>query len=243
MFAWLRASDPTEMLWHVAFYRFCRALCVVASRVFYKLRIEGRENVPETGGLLIVSNHQSHLDPVFVGVGVGRRNMASIARAGLFKNPLLRLLLRGLGSISLKQDEGDAGAIRAAIGELKKGRAMLIFPEGSRSPDGQVHEFKRGTWLLLSRSGCTVLPAAVEGAFNAWPRTRSVPHLFGHRCAVAFGKPIPFEDLKRLGAEAGLEMLEARVNDLRLKLQQTGTPLKSPSVLQPAAAPPPPAES
>ncbi len=243
MFARLRASDPTEMLWHVAFYRFCRMLCVVASRVLYRLRIEGRENVPSSGGLLIVSNHQSHLDPVFVGVGVGRRNMASIARAGLFKNPLLRLLLRGLGSISLKQDEGDAGAIRTAITELKKGRAMLIFPEGSRSPDGNVHEFKRGTWLLLSRSGCTVLPAAVEGAFYAWPRTRSVPHLFGHRCAVAFGEPIPFDDLKRLGPDAGLEMLATRVNDLRLKLQQTSSPIKNPSALQPVAAPPQPAKS
>lgn len=218
MLARLRASDPTEPLRHVAFYRVCRAACALACRLFYRLRVHGRENVPASGGLLIVSNHQSHLDPVFIGVGLGRRNMASIARVGLFKNPLLGALLRGLGAISLRQSEGDAGAIRAAISELKKGRAMLIFPEGSRSPDGEVHEFKRGSWLLMSRSGCDVLPVAVEGAFDAWPRTRTFPRLFGQRCAVAFGKPIPFEQLRQLGPDDGLDALSRSIRSLQSEL-------------------------
>jgi 1-acyl-sn-glycerol-3-phosphate acyltransferase len=215
----LRASDPAQPLFNAAFYRLCRKIVALAVRTLYRLQVRGREHIPPAGGLLIVSNHQSHLDPPLIGTALGRRNMAAIARAGLFRHPLMGLLLRGLGAISLRQEEGDAGAMRAAIAELKKGRVLLIFPEGSRSPDGTIHPFKRGTWLLLSRSGCTVLPTAVEGAFDAWPRGRPLPRIIGCRCAVAFGEPISFEDLKKLGPDAGLELLAQRIDTLRLGLR------------------------
>lgn len=219
MFSRLRALDTGVSLRHILFYRLCRFACAVASKVFYRLRIVGEDRVPGAGALLVVANHQSHLDPVFIGVGLRRRNMASLARSGLFRNPIVGGLLRGLGSISIRQEEGDSGAIRAAIAELKKGRLLLMFPEGSRSSDGAVSPFKRGVWLLMSRSGCDVLPAAVEGAFDAWPRSRRLPSLFGHRCAVAFGEPIPHAELKRLGPDAALEMLALRVDDMRLELR------------------------
>ncbi|MCC6322288.1 MAG: 1-acyl-sn-glycerol-3-phosphate acyltransferase [Phycisphaerales bacterium] len=220
MLSGLRRCDSGEPLRTILFYRLCRFLCLVYVTLFYRLKVIGRDRVPMTGGLLVVANHQSHLDPVLIGVGLDRRNMASLARSGLFKNILFGLILRGVGSIPIRQEEGDAAAIRTAIGELKKGRLMLIFPEGSRSPDGALREFKRGAWLLMSRSGCDVLPAAVEGAFDAWPRSRKFPGLFGHRCAVMFGQPVKAGDLKTLGPDAGLAMLAERVDDLRLTLRE-----------------------
>jgi 1-acyl-sn-glycerol-3-phosphate acyltransferase len=219
MFERLRATDPTQPLYNSMLYRFCRALLVAFIWLFYRPRFYGVENIPPAGALLVVSNHQSHLDPPLIGIGLGRRNMASIAREALFKIPIFGPLLRAVGAIPIKQEEGDAAAIRAAIGELKKGRLLLIFPEGTRTPDGAMHEFKRGTWLLLSRSGCSVLPAAVEGAFDAWPRSRRWPRLFGRRCAVAFGEVIEFQTLKPMGADAGLEFLARRIDALRLELR------------------------
>lgn len=226
----LRRTDPSEPLAQVAFYRLCRFVAAAFVKVFYRLRTVGAENVPGVEfrtrgpsatprGCLLVANHQSHLDPPLIGVALGRRNMASLARTGLFGPAPLRWLLRGLGAIAIRQNESDTAAIRAAISELRKGRVVLIFPEGSRSPDGRVHPFKRGTWLLLSKAECDVLPAAVEGAFDAWPRDRTLPRLLGQRCMVAFGPPIPFERLRDLGADAALGHLASVIDTMRLDLR------------------------
>ena len=217
---WLRTLDPTQPLWQIVFFRFCSWIVMLLVTFLYRLRFYGLHNLPPsgTGGLLVVANHQSHWDPPVLGIAFRTRNMASIAREGLFKAPGLKQLLLGLGAIPIKESEGDAGAIRTAIAELKKGRLTLIFPEGSRSPDGEIKDFKRGAWVLLSRAKCDVMPAAIEGAFDSWPRRRHFPGLFGHRIGVAFGKPIPYNELKALGADAGLARLQSEVERLRADL-------------------------
>jgi 1-acyl-sn-glycerol-3-phosphate acyltransferase len=220
MLARLRALDPAQPLWQILFYRFGYWLLFSFFVLFYRARFFGTLNIPDSGGLLIIANHQSHLDPPLVGVGIRRRNMAAIAREGLFRTFPLGLMLRGVGCIPIKEESGDAGAMRTAIEQLKRGRVVVIFPEGSRSTDGALTEFKRGVWLLMMRSGVPVLPAAVEGCFDAWPRQRSLPHLFGHRIAVGYGQPIPFADLKAMGSEKGLARLAADVESLRLDLRE-----------------------
>jgi len=205
----------------ILFYRFGYWLFMAFFTFFYRARFFGEPNIPESdqGGLLIISNHQSHLDPPLVGIGIRRRNMAAIAREGLFKHFPLGFLLRGVGCIPIKDDAGDAGAMRTAIEQLKLGRVVVIFPEGSRSADGALEPFKRGVWLLMMRSGVPVLPAAVEGCFDAWPRQNTWPHVFGYRVAVSYGKPIPFAELKALGSEAGLQRLAEEVETLRMDLR------------------------
>ncbi len=221
MLARLRALDPPQSLWQILFYRVGYWILLSFFVLFYRARFFGTLNIPDSGGLLIIANHQSHLDPPLVGVGIRRRNMAAIAREGLFKTFPFGLMLRGVGCIPIKEASGDAGAMRTAIEQLKRGRVVVIFPEGSRSNDGSLGEFKRGVWLLMMRSGVPVLPAAVEGCFAAWPRTRTLPRLFGQRVAVNYGVPIPFADLKALGSEKGLATLAASVESLRLDLRAT----------------------
>lgn len=215
----LHALDRPQPLRQILFYRLCYWVVLAFFVLVYRARFWGVPRVPRDGGVLVVANHQSHLDPPLLGVALRHRNMAAIARRGLFKNPLMGALLRGLGCIAIREDEGDAGALRTAIEQLKRGRVVVIFPEGSRSPDGAPRPFKRGTWLLLARSGVPVVPAAVEGCFDAWPRHRGFPVLFGQRVAVAFGEPIAFPDLKALGTEAGLALLAGRVETLRHELR------------------------
>lgn len=218
--AWFRRLDPTQPIWQIIFFRVCYWMVLLVVTFFYRLRFFGSANLPPsgTGGLLVVANHQSHWDPPVIGVAFRSRNMASIAREGLFKVPGLKQLLLGLGSIPINEKEGDAGAIRTAIAELKKGRLTLIFPEGSRSPDGEIQEFKRGAWVLLSRAKVDVMPAAIDGAFDSWPRRNHFPRLFGHRIGVSFGKPIPYAELKALGPDAGLARLRSEVKQLRDEL-------------------------
>lgn len=218
--AWFRRFDATQPLWQILFYRTCYWIVMLVVTFLYRLRIHGVRNLPPpgTGGLLVVANHQSHWDPPILGISFRTRNMASIAREGLFKVPGLRQLLLGLGSIPIKEDEGDAAAIRTAIAELKKGRLTLIFPEGTRTPDGEVKGFKRGAWVLLSRAKVDVMPAAIEGAFDSWPRWDHFPRLFGCRIGVSFGKPIPYDELKALGPDAGLARLQSEVERLRADL-------------------------
>lgn len=211
--------DPTEPLSKVIFYRVCWWIVLGAFVLVYRARFFNSRAVPQTGGLLVIANHQSHLDPPLVGVGIKNRNMAAIAREGLFKHWPLGWLLRSLGCIAIKESEGDAGAIRTAIAQLKAGRVVVIFPEGSRSPDGALKHFKRGVWVLLARSGADVLPAAVEGCYDAFPRHSRFPKLFGQRLGVSFGEVIPFAELKAMGADAGLNTLAHRVESLRMDLR------------------------
>jgi 1-acyl-sn-glycerol-3-phosphate acyltransferase len=120
-----------------------------------------------------------------------------------------------LNAIPINEKEGDSVAIRKAIRELGAGRCVLIFPEGARSPDGKLQDFKRGAWLLISRAKCAVLPAAIEGTHEAWPRSRPAPRLWRRRAAVAFGEILEHERLIAMGPDEGLAFLSRRIDELR----------------------------
>jgi len=214
----LRQLDPTQPLGNVLFFRMSRAVTLTFFSLVLRFRTLGVENVPATGPLILVSNHQSHLDPPAISVALRNRNIVSIARQGLFRVPLLGWFLRRLGSIPINEKEGDAVAIRQAIRALGDRRCILIFPEGARTPDGEIHSFKRGVWLLLSRGKAAVLPVAIDGAYRAWPRTRSLPSLWRQKMAVKFGTPISHAELLEMGPDAALERLAREVGRLRAEL-------------------------
>ncbi|MEN0019692.1 MAG: lysophospholipid acyltransferase family protein, partial [Planctomycetota bacterium] len=168
-------------------YDVCRRAALALFIVFYKTRVVNKEAMPQSGALLVVANHQSFFDPPLAG-GWTPRQLAFLARAGLFKFPPLGWLISTLNSVPVSGDGSDAAAIRTILAELKRGRAVMIFPEGSRTFDGALGEFQRGVALLVKKAKCPVLPVAIEGAFDAWPRTKKLPSLFGKRLAVQFGE-------------------------------------------------------
>jgi 1-acyl-sn-glycerol-3-phosphate acyltransferase len=141
-----------------------------------------------------------------------------MARATLFKNPLLAWAIRGIGVIALDQTRGDTAAMKAALGELEAGRCVLIFPEGTRTRDGGVHEFKPGAALLIRRSGATVVPVAIEGAADIWRYGTRRPLLTG-RLAVRAGAAIAADELMRDGAGAALSRLRNIIDGMRLQLR------------------------
>lgn len=203
---------PGRPVFKILWFDLGETLCRVMLKLLYRFRITGESLVPCSGACLFVSNHQSFLDPVLNGCAVVDRQLTAMARRSLFRFTPFAWLMRSYGAIELKDDAGDLGAFRAALEELRAGRCVLIYPEGSRSPDGLVQEFHEGVALLVRRAKVTVVPMGIEGAFDVWPRGRRLPRLVG-RIEVEVGQPIPAEAMPRDSAEL-LSLLRERVRDL-----------------------------
>ena len=137
--------------------------------------------------MLIASNHQSFLDPVLIGVAIPRPT-TFMARSTLFRFAPFGRLLRSVKAFPVKRGRADLGAVREAISRLRAGWALLVFPEGTRTRDGRIQPLRAGFDMLSRRAGVPVVPAVVEGAYEAWPRQNLLPR----PCAicVAFGRPI-----------------------------------------------------
>ncbi len=171
------------------FYRFCRRVIWLPMKAFIRVQHYGAPDIGErSGGWVIAANHQSFLDPPLVGM-VWPEPICYLARRSLFRIPGLRLLIRWLGAHPIRRGAVDSEAVRTVLRLLRKGEAVLMFPEGTRTHDGSVGDFKPGPAALAARCGVPVLPACIEGAFACWPRTRPLPR--PGRVAVAFGRLVP----------------------------------------------------
>lgn len=214
----LRKLHPTNPGGQILIYSILRIFTVFFAMLLYRYRAFHASRVPTSGPLLIVANHQSMLDPPLIGAGIPGRHLDYVARVGLFKSRLFAWLIRTLNAVPLRQDEADASAIKTTINKLNEGCAVLVFPEGARTTDGNVHEFKRGAALLVKRAKCPVLPVAIAGAYHAWPRSRKRPLVIGQRIGVAYGNPIPPDELMKDGPDAALERLRKEVEALYSEL-------------------------
>lgn len=200
-------------------YAFFRYLSLCLLLVCFGYRRRGRGRVPRSGAYLLVANHQSYLDPPIVGNFLPwNRQFVPMARLGLFKSRLFGGLIAALNSIPVDQSRGDTGAMRAALEALDQGFPVCIFPEGARSPDGRIHPFKRGAALILKRSRCPVVPVAIDGAYEAWPRHRKWPRLF-QRVEALVGEPIEHDDLVADGADP-VQRIEREVRALHDELRR-----------------------
>lgn len=216
----LESRRPGGTLGKVLLYEFFSGLCALIFILVYRVRVRGAKNVPATGPLLIAANHQSFLDPPLLGSFVRNRHLSFVARIGLFHFKPFAWFISALNSVPINDEAGDAGAIREILKRLSAGHAVLIFPEGSRTTDGGQQAFKRGVALLMKRAKCPVLPAAVEGCYDAWGPGSKLPALFGRRVAVTYGKPIPYAELEKDGAQAALDRIAREVNALRLQTRR-----------------------
>ncbi len=237
-----RELRPGTPLLGLVLYTIARSMSALLCTLLYRHRAYGSRRLPQHGAVLLVANHQSYLDPPVIGVAVGHRHLDFVARLGLFGGKVLAWLLTQFNSLPIREQGGDTGAIKEILRRLGDGRAVLIFPEGTRTFDGAMSEFKRGIAVLVKRSGCPVVPIAIEGCFDAWPRQRNWPWLFGKRVAVAFGHPIPHDELMKDGADAALLRLATETQRLRIMLRrllrkQTGDRFPPPGPGDSAAVP------
>lgn len=219
MFDWLRRHNPGAPLWRILFWHFIgRGIPWVLSVLLWRHRAWGSGNIPNTGPLLLVSNHQSYLDLTTLGLGIARRHFHSMARKTLFDNRFFGWLIRTVNAFPVEQGRGDIKSIRRAIDLLREGHCVLIFPEGARTRDGVIQPFSPGIMTLIRRARPTVLPLAVDGCYDVWPIGQNRPRLNG-RIGVQFGRPIPAEELTAMTPDAVAEHLRCRVERLRLDLR------------------------
>ena len=204
-------------LWKRLLYSLLQHLLQLVGVVGYGIRHAGRENIPASGGVLVVSNHQSHFDPPFVGMGVPRR-MNYLARDTLFGFAPFGWLIHSLDAIPIDREGLGLQGIKESLRRLKRGEMVLIFPEGTRSRDGEIAPFKPGFTVLALRSGASILPAAIDGAYAAWPRGQKFPGLGVIR--VRYGRPLLPEEIEgREDRELAAEV-ERRVRECQAEIRE-----------------------
>jgi 1-acyl-sn-glycerol-3-phosphate acyltransferase len=208
---------------------------MAAMSLAFSLRTEGMHRVPSTGPLLVISNHQSNLDPILIGLAA-RRPLRYLSKKALFDHPLFAWYIRCFRAIPVDQEGIGIEGLRLILQQLKAKRAVMVFPEGERTPNGRMQPLKPGIHLLIKRSPAPILPMGIAGAFHAWPRWRWFPKpapLFlpagAGAIAVSVGEPLdpsPYAAMPRARALAELrevlETMHQRAERLRRQPRQEG---------------------
>jgi len=191
-------------------------LCRVALGGICRMRGYGAEHVPPTGPAILACNHQSYLDPVLVGAFT-TRGLHYMARDTLFRNRLFGRLIRSYNAFPVKRGAADLTAIKHSLRVLADGCALLLFPEGTRSHDGRVAPMHAGVMAIARRSQAPLIPVAVDGVFEAWPRSRRLPRWA--RVYVAFGPPIESVSIAALDDHAAANLLTDRIRTLQNEIR------------------------
>jgi 1-acyl-sn-glycerol-3-phosphate acyltransferase len=198
-----------------SFYFLCKYLLRGSLATYVRVRYF---NVPDESvmrrGLLVVSNHQSFLDPVLVGMALPAA-ASYLARRDLFRIPVFGQLIAALNAQPVSRGAVDSKALRNILRLLRSGETVLMFPEGTRSHDGALGRFKPGAAAIAIRCGVAVLPACVEGAYECWPRRRTLPR--PGRVAVAYGRPL---QPRAESAEELTERVRAEIEGLQRFLRR-----------------------
>lgn len=204
-------SSPPKRSWQQRLgYDLFRIVSQWVSVTLLDMRSLGRHHVPSDGGGLLLSSHQSHFDPVLVGLNCNRR-LNYLARKTLFKNRLFAGIIRFLDAIEIDREGGGFGGLRETIARLGRGELVLLFPEGTRSADGKIAELKNGFLVVAKRANVPLIPVAVVGAFDVLPRGTTLPR--PHPVAVVFGTPIQPEELAKMDDATILRTITERMQE------------------------------
>lgn len=193
-------------------YYFWYTLSKIAARLFFSFRVLHPERMIEAGPVILASNHQSYFDPPLVGI-CSRRDVFYLARKTLLDLPLLGKLLPHINVIPVDRDGNDMSALKTIIRLVRSGKGVVLFPEGTRSPDGELQRGKPGIGLIIAKTGAPVQPIRIFGSHEAFPKgsgsITAVP------ITVAVGEPIRFtkEELDPASCGGDERLLYQRLSD------------------------------
>jgi 1-acyl-sn-glycerol-3-phosphate acyltransferase len=207
-----------------AYYWFSHNIVRVVYDGFFRGDIEGEENLPPRGPFLLAANHQSHLDPPFVGAPVPHE-IAFFARKTLWKPGIAAWWLDAIEAIPVDRDGGsDVRAMKRVFGAFKEGRVVILFPEGTRSPDGNLQPPKPGIGMLACRAGVPVIPARIFGSFEAFGRGGRLR--LGTPVSIVYAKPMaPAEYDDPSVGKARYELAAQRIMDRIAAIKPPTTPI------------------
>ena len=171
--------------------RILRPAAFAWTRLCYRVELEGLENVPANGAVVLTPNHVTYLDPIWASVAIERR-IYYMAWDAIFRIPILSSLVRACGAFPVRLQGHDKAAMREARCHLAAGRALMVFPEGGRTTTHQLMPFKAGAFRLALVAGVPVVPVSIDGGFDIWPPGTVFPKLFG-RIRIVYHPAIPVE--------------------------------------------------
>ncbi|MBU5594242.1 1-acyl-sn-glycerol-3-phosphate acyltransferase [Amphibacillus sp. MSJ-3] len=174
----------------MSFYRFARKVVWYLLKPFYRMEVIGQENIPDSGPVIICSNHISNFDPPIVGCSA-TREIHFLAKEELFEKKWLGKLLTSLNAFPIKRGMKDRQALRHALNLLKEGKVLGLFPEGTRSKTGELGEGLSGIGFFALRSDAIVVPCVIIG-----------PYKIGHKLKIVFGSPVEMTSLREEKASA-----------------------------------------
>ena len=174
-------------------YRVAQTISYTYFRLFHRFRIQGLENIPKDKPFILACNHLSFFDPPAIGCKIPR-NLHYFARDSLFFWPL-GLLISSLNSIPVNRGQLDLGTLRKVLKVLKNGHPILVFPEGTRSEDGELQDPQKGLGLLVAKSSVGVIPARIYGSGKAFGKKHLIPRI-GRKIYINIGVEISFDDPK-----------------------------------------------
>ena len=175
-------------------YHFFHVIIRPLLKSLFKFQVFGTENVPTTGGVLLLSNHASYVDPIFLGAAVDR-NLNYMARSTLFKPGLVECFLSNLNAFPVHLGVPDRKAIRRARQILENGNQLLIFPEGTRSVDGTLGKAQAGIGLIAYKTTASIVPVFLNGTQNVLPRGAKM--VKPAKITVSFSKPLDMERFRK----------------------------------------------
>ncbi len=193
----------------------------VLACLLFRFRIDRVQVFPKTGGVIVAANHASYLDIPLLGCAI-RRRVCFIGRANLFPNRFLSWVLQRLGWIPLKTNRLDRKAFGVALAHLKSGTPVVIFPEGSRTEDGQLQPGRPGIGYLVEESQCQVIPAYISGTFKVLPVRAKRPRLLP--VSVSFGESVRFPKGEPINKKQEYEKIGRTVMDHIAQVGGLSTP-------------------
>ncbi|MDR3273751.1 MAG: 1-acyl-sn-glycerol-3-phosphate acyltransferase [Puniceicoccales bacterium] len=200
-------------------------MCYLFKAGFYELfdgSAYGLENIPKRGAFLLACNHFSYFDPPFLGALLWKREVFSFAKKSLFGSRVGKWLFTHLNSISVDRDGVDISAIRSVLELLQNGKAVMIFPEGTRSVDGKLHKAHAGVGLFACKSGVPVVPCRIFGTYEIMNRFSHFPN-FNEKADIIFGKPLQVSEYDNKNSASryqdAADVIMNRIKTLRLPKQ------------------------
>jgi 1-acyl-sn-glycerol-3-phosphate acyltransferase len=188
------------------FYRLACALVRGLALLWFRWRVYGAGNVPRVGPVILASNHVSVADPALIGSALPRA-INFLGRENLFEVPVFSWVIRHLNAFPVDRDGGGGAGLKAILDRLQAGGGIILFPEGTRSPDGKLQPGKPGIGLAVIKSAAPVVPTRIFGGFEAWGRHRKWPR--PRRIDIKFGVPMEFATLRAEAASCARPRLKA----------------------------------
>ena len=200
-------------------YRFVTSTLRLFFKLFHGHRVYGLENLPK-GAAIIAPNHLSLYDPPIIGASI-REELHFLAKQELFEYPLLGRLIRNLNSHPVTGAGQELQSLKMICQLLQKGEKVVIFPEGARSPDGEILPLKTGVSMLALRCNVPVVPVSIQGSFEIWPIQEKWPKLTG-KTSCTIGKPIYPSEFSGMKKHEAMDALTEALLKALQELQEKG---------------------